>query len=379
MALRSIEVARFPTAFRHAFAHASATRTAAENVIVAAISDRGVVGYGEGCPRDYVTGETIAGARSFLASVAADIAGAATGVEALKAWIAARTGEIDRNPAAFAALEMALLDMMGRERGVSVEKLLGLPPLAPLHRYSAVIGDSAPLISRALWLRYRLSGLRDFKVKLSGDARRDRARLAPFRCFGGRLRLDANNLWRSPQDCIAYLRALTAPAFAVEEPLAAHDIEGCRAVAMATGLAIILDETFLSADALTALPRGARWIVNARVSKLGGILRSLAAVQAARQRGLGIIVGAHVGETGLLTRAALPVARAAGDALVAQEGAFGTYLLARDLVAPSPRFGYRGHCPARRLPPPESAGLGLSVDSAPLVDVARLDVEARFA
>jgi hypothetical protein len=75
---------------------------------------------------------------------------------------------------------------------------------------------------------------------------------------------------------------------------------------------------------------------------MGGILRSLEFLRRARGQGLRVIVGAHVGETSLLTRAALPVASAAGEALVAQEGAFGTHLLTRDVVEPSLMFGAGG-------------------------------------
>ena len=55
-----------------------------------------------------------------------------------------------------------------------------------------------------------------------------------------------------------------------------------------------------------------------------------------------MIVGAQVGETSLLTRAALTVAQAAGSALFAQEGAFGTFLLTRDVCEPPLMFGAGG-------------------------------------
>ena len=44
----------------------------------------------------------------------------------------------------------------------------------------------------------------------------------------------------------------------------------------------------------------------------------------------------------MLTRAALTVANSARDILVAQEGAFGTHLLAHDVVDPPIMFGARG-------------------------------------
>ena len=82
---------------------------------------------------------------------------------------------------------------------------------------------------------------------------------------------------------------------------------------------------------------------------MGGLLRSLEIVHAARARGIRVIVGAQVGETSLLTRAALTVATAAGGALVAQEGAFGTHLLQYDVCTPPLMFGDGG-----TLTPPAS-------------------------
>ncbi len=49
-------VVRIP--LRKAIKHASHTRTETDNVIVRCTLDDGTVGYGEGVPRDYVTGET---------------------------------------------------------------------------------------------------------------------------------------------------------------------------------------------------------------------------------------------------------------------------------------------------------------------------------
>ena len=75
---------------------------------------------------------------------------------------------------------------------------------------------------------------------------------------------------------------------------------------------------------------------------MGGLLRSLQVVEAARAAGVGLVVGAQVGETSLLTRAALTVAHAGRDVLVAQEGAFGTFLLTEDICDPPLMFSAGG-------------------------------------
>src|SRR6516162_11133056 len=51
---------------RKPFKHASYTRTSTDNVIVRCTLEDGTIGYGEGVPREYVTGETIDSAMRLL-------------------------------------------------------------------------------------------------------------------------------------------------------------------------------------------------------------------------------------------------------------------------------------------------------------------------
>jgi L-alanine-DL-glutamate epimerase-like enolase superfamily enzyme len=128
----------------------------------------------------------------------------------------------------------------------------------------------------------------------------------------------------------------------------------------------VLDESVLRIGQLEALrAKPDYWIVTVRVSKMGGLHRSLAIIESARQSSIGVIVGAQVGETSLLTRAALTVARAAGDALIAQEGAFGTRLLTRDVCDPPLMFGDGGVLDVAAYPSLSAPGFGpfLPIDS----------------
>jgi hypothetical protein len=81
-----------------------------------------------------------------------------------------------------------------------------------------------------------------------------------------------------------------------------------------------------------------------------------------------LLESAHVGETSIFTRAALTVAAHAGNALVAQEGAFGTKLLRRDLASPVLMFGRRAELDIARVLDPAAAGTGLRIDESALAD-----------
>ena len=362
--IESLDVYTFPVPFKVVFRHASASRAEAQNIIVAARAPDGTTGYGEGCPREYVTGETVDSAAEFVRKHSASISAAVRNIADLREWMRARSDAIDANPAAFCAVEIAALDLLGKVQGCPLEDVLGKPRLTGAFRYSAVLGDSElPSFERQA-AQYLEMGFRDFKVKVSGDAHRDRRKLAVLTRAAGpppRIRLDANNLWADAGESIRYLKALDADAFAIEEPLAPGDFAGCSAVAAECGVNIILDESLTRIEQLQALDGRTPWIVNLRVSKMGGILRSLAIAQEAAGRGIGLIVGAQVGETSILTRAALAVMNQRRESLLAAEGAFGTHLLTRDLTHPILQFTHAGNLHSESALNPSAPGLALRI------------------
>jgi len=359
----SIQARALCTPFRMSFRHASAERSVMQSLWVTVRSGDGLRGDGEGCPREYVTFETLQSSLDFVQACRAEWIAALHDVDSLRFWTDANRALVDRHPAAWCAVELAMLDLFGRRARVPVEHLVGEATLPDRFRYTAVLGDATDDAFEALLARYLAAKFCAFKVKLSGRAAADLAKVRALRAAGvdpAHVRADANNRWRDAREAIAGLRALDYPFAAIEEPLAAGDIDGARALAQALGTRIVLDESVTRLGHLEALAADAdRWIVNTRVSKMGGLLRSLALVRRARALGMDVVVGAHVGETSLLTRAALTVAAAAGDRLVAQEGAFGTQLLENDITAAPLMFGAGGVLDAAPLA--GSPGLGVEI------------------
>ena len=332
--------------FKAAFRHASAERAETSSVWVEAVSSTDIVGYGESCPRPYVTGESIESAGTFMALHDAALCHDIVDLASLRTWMASHAEELDANPAAWCAMEIAILDLLAQESGQTIEAFLSLPPMGGRFRYSAVLGDSERETFERTFEQYRRMGFTDFKIKLSGDLDRDRGKMAVLRGWEGkaaRVRVDANNLWDRADDAIRFLRDLDYRFFAVEEPIRPNQYGELARIADALDCQIIVDESFVRIGQLALLGGApARWLINLRVSKMGGLLRSLQIVEGARTAGIGLIVGAQVGETSLLTRAALTIAHAGSDTLVAQEGAFGTFLLSEDICNPPLMFGAGG-------------------------------------
>jgi L-alanine-DL-glutamate epimerase-like enolase superfamily enzyme len=365
MIISSLDCGALSIPFKHAFTHASASRAATQSLLVRAQSADGSVGFGEGCPREYVTGESVRTATRFVAAHRCEWVAALHDIQVIADWNFAHRLQVDMNPAAWAAVELALIDLCGRVEGQSAEALLGLAPLHGNFCYTAVLGDM-PLREFELQLaQYQSMGFHEFKIKLSGDFLRDVDKLRVLTRAGvspRAVRADANNLWSDWKSALHHLAALYYPFFAVEEPLRSGDYAGMRRLALALDTRIVLDESLNRVDQLGCLDGSdVHWIANIRVSKMGGLLRSLEFIEAARRRGLSVIVGAHVGETSVLTRAAMTVAAQASDILLGQEGAFGTHLLSSDLVEHPIMFGRCGVLDVASSCLGSRPGFGLSI------------------
>jgi len=331
--------------------HAAATRNEGESIWVQA-KRNGNTGYGEGCPRVYVAGDDLDASLTWIKENFSSGKVNFETLEDLKQWSEGNEKEIDNYPSAWCAIEMALLDLLSRERGCTVEKMLGLDDGKLCGRYTAVLGDDKKWKYTTLVDKYLIRGLSDFKIKLSGNLERDIEKLdileelsVQHHAKPIRIRLDANNLWKDRCDeAIKYTMMLGAGrAFAMEEPVRAKNAEDISKFSTATGLPVILDESLCTLDDLSLYRNlEGKFIANIKISRVGGLIRALKMIEELKKLGWPVIIGCHVGETSLLTRAALVASGAAGESLIAHEGAFGDYLVEREPVNPMLKFGRQG-------------------------------------
>jgi len=345
-----IEVQPLRLKLKSTVRHAGASRNEGESVWVKA-ERKGITGYGEGCPRSYVAGDDLESSVRWAQEIFSAGKVHFDAFEDIKKWAGKNSSLIDRYPSAWCAIEMALLDLFSREKNCSVETLLGMDGCERRGRYTAVLGDDKIWKFTNLADQYLIRGISDFQIKINGKLEKDRAKLEiledlckQHNITDVRIRLDANNLWAGrPEEAINYLKILNCTAFAIEEPVGAHDAKDTSQVSTASGLPVILDESLCTLDDLSHyinLP--GKFIANIKVSRVGGIIRTLRMIKELKKLGWPIIIGCHVGETSLLTRAALIPAHAAGENLIAQQGAFGDYLVEREPVDPILKFGRNG-------------------------------------
>lgn len=343
---------------RRPIRHASHSRTNTENVIVRCSLSDGTIGWGEGVPREYVTGESADSALEMLKSTdfSGQIASCPDFVTAVR-WVERLTlpsvisDDRDcRGNAARCALEIAVLDAFGRVFGeglTTVTEIIApkLFSFRPNCQYSGVITSSRGLKLRALALGYRFTGFHQVKAKVGIDGYDDITRLRIIRrCVGSRvgLRVDANEAWK-PEDCAARIQALEPFGLeCIEQPMAHESVAALEGVRRRVKTPIMLDESLCSLiDAQRAVE--GKWgdQFNLRLSKCGGYIRTLRLAQFAAKHNIKCQLGCQVGESAILSGAGRHFATSVKD-LTAIEGSFDRHLLQEQISFGDLTFGRGG-------------------------------------
>jgi muconate cycloisomerase len=358
---------------RREIKHASHVRSETDNIVVRCVLEDGTEGFGEGVPREYVTGETIDSDLALLKrselrpqlGPCGDFAAAVALAERIE--LAPVLGDDRRcqGNAARCALELAVLDAFGnrfREPISTVTRMLAPELYQPRERvrYSGAITSARGLKLRLAAWGLRAYRFRHVKMKVGIAEYDDAARLRTARRILGTrrdIRVDANEAW-SAAEAVDRIRALEPYGISsVEQPVPHAQVRALAEVRKAVHTPIMLDESTCGmVDAERAVEGGTCDSFNLRLSKCGGFVPTLRLAQFARRHGIGYQLGCQVGETAILSAAGRHFAASVAD-LRYVEGSYDSHLVREALAAENLTFGWGGWAPALTRP-----GLGIAVD-----------------
>ena len=366
--IKSFELFSVEIPFKKPFKHAAAERSTSNSIFLKCLTESGSFGFGECLPREYVSGESRDQAYDLLRKkILPRLVGAAfNSVDDLKSFLSDCNGKAPadwvnsatRQTAAWAAVDLALLDTFGHEFNTPIR--IGNPVMLNSNfRYSAVISMESGMKALKLLLKIRLYGFRQAKLKVEGETPENAARFTR-RILGKSfdIRADANMAWNVDQalDAMGALSKYGIRSY--EQPIRPDDISGLARLVAESGQGVMADESLNDAESLeTLIAAHACTAVNVRVSKCGGLIAAFNRCQRALEAGLTIQVGCQVGETSLLSAAQLFLIAAVKQVTYA-EGCYGLHLLREDPVEPLMQFGYGGRPPDL----PRGAGLGVTVN-----------------
>jgi L-alanine-DL-glutamate epimerase-like enolase superfamily enzyme len=373
MQVSELEARHVRVPLRRPVKHASHTRTETDNVVVRCVLSDGSVGWGEGVPREYVTGETVDSALELLRGsdlpaqleLCPDFEQAVRLADRLKLAPVPADDRMCRGNAARCAVELAVLDAYGRAFGeplMNVTKLLAPDLYEPKEKvqYSGVVLSATGLKAKALSFAYRVMGFAHVKVKVGLDGQDDTARLATVRRWAGRsmnLRVDANEAW-GVDEVAERIRALEPFGItSAEQPVRHEDVQALATIRKQINTPVMLDESLCSeVDAERAVANGWCDLFNIRLSKCGGFIPSLRLAGLAARHGLGYQLGCQVGETAILSAAGRHFATSVKD-LRYLEGSFDRRLVLDWLTEEDITFGTGGWAPMLT-----GCGLGVRIE-----------------
>lgn len=343
----------FRLPLRVPFRTANGTMTHREGLLLRLATASGLVGLGEASPHPAAG----PGAAQELDAVLARVGPRFIGVDV--EWLP--EGEL---PAPLAcAFDMAGLDLLTKERDISVAALLSKQPRSNVAVNATIAverDDEAADEARAA----RKAGYTCVKLKvgIAGSVEEACRRVAAVRRALGPdvlLRVDANGAW-SVEQAIATIEALEEFDLEfVEQPVGADNLEGMRRVRQAVRTAIAADESITSLDAARrVLELEAAQILVVKPMVVGGLRAAKEIADVAHEAGVATVITTTI-DAGVGTAAALHLAAALpedGPACGLATGA----LLAGDIVIES--LSVR----ESRMKVPRGAGLGVELDETTL-------------
>jgi L-alanine-DL-glutamate epimerase-like enolase superfamily enzyme len=362
LTITAIDVIPVRLPLREPFVISYATYPDILSVIVRVRTAAGATGWGEATPDPNVTGETWGGVAE---TIRRDLAPALIRRDARdrEAALRALDARVEGAPAAKAALDIALHDLVARALGVPLWLLLGGRSKAAL-TISRVVSMVAPEEMAAAAARHVAAGFATVKLKVGEpvDTRLDVRRMAAVRAAVGpdvAIKVDVNQGWRTPGVAIAAIREMapSRPLY-VEQPVAAWDLEGLAEVRRQTGATTMVDEGCHGPrEMLRVVALRAADLVNIKLMKCGGLLNALKLNAIAETAGVVAQVGTMV-ESSVASAAGLHLALALANVQTVEMG--GPLLLAEDL-------GDLVACYDRdRITLPERPGLGVEPDEVRL-------------
>lgn len=263
----------------------------AENVFVRLVTDSALVGLGCAAPDPAVTGETVEATLAGLSEVASLV----EGVDPWRwtALLVRLEKSLAGRPAALAALDMALYDLLARKADLPLWKLLG--GYRRRIATSVTIGILPLEETMAVARRQVERGFRFLKLKGGLDPELDAERVRSVRAAIGSevgLRFDANQGYTVEQAARFLAGTRSAGLEVMEQPTPAAELALLGSIDRSSGVAVMADESLRSlADAFRLVRGGLAEMVNIKLMKVGGLRRAGRITSVAVAGGLEVMVG----------------------------------------------------------------------------------------
>jgi len=242
---------------------------------------------------------------------------------------------IEGEYAAKAAIDIALMDWLGKKLGIPLFTYFGLDRAdAPMTTFS--IGIDNPEVTRQKVREAAAYPILKIKVGLDTDE----ATIAAVRSVTKKpLRVDANEGWKDKEEAVRKINWLESQGVEfVEQPMPAPMIEETRWVRSRVHIPILADESCLRAAEIPKLIDAFDGI-NVKLDKAGGMLEAYRMIQIAKSLGMKTMIGCMISSSVSVTAAAhlsplVDYADLDGNLLIANDPYSGVLVREGKLILP---------------------------------------------
>jgi muconate cycloisomerase len=313
MRISGIDIYRYLKPFEIEFHSSHTKRNNPDSLIIKIDFENGLYGLGEAVPRHYVTGEDCTTVASvihdcFVPVLFSNEIKTRRDVIGLLEELENECGKskVTSYNSALCAIEIALLDALGKLSSVPIGDFLG-PTLRENIEYSVSVPFLSTETIMELYPMVKQFNFKHVKILLVKDESKNLERVGLIRSLLGdevNLQVEANGSWtlREALSNIENLKDFNINA--VEQPLPVGDLDSLIELRKNIDIPIVLDESICDlADAAEIMDMGAFDIINLKLSKCGGLIRSKEIADLASSHNIKCQLGSHVGETAILTNA----------------------------------------------------------------------------
>ncbi|MEM3730442.1 MAG: dipeptide epimerase [Candidatus Bathyarchaeia archaeon] len=291
MGIKQIEVYPVTLAYHEPFRIAPGASTESHNVIVKIVTDYGVIGWGEASPSQRVTGETVETVIQTIDRIAPKLIGMCP--LRIEQNIELMDDVVAGNPAAKAAIDITLHDILGKTARKELFRLLGGYRTEVLTDITLGIKSPKEMARDALKAVKR--GFKALKVKVGINPQEDVERVKLIRKAVGdniQIRIDANQGW-TPRQAIEALNKMEKYNIQfAEQPVPAENLKGLIEVKRNSPIPIMADESVHSPeDALRLIKAEAIDLINIKLMKSGGIHKAKKIAAVAEAAGIQCMIG----------------------------------------------------------------------------------------
>ncbi|NWG11377.1 dipeptide epimerase [Candidatus Bathyarchaeota archaeon] len=291
MGIQQIEVYHVVLNNKEPFRIATGVTTEIRNVVVKIVTDYGVIGWGESSPSQRVTGENAETVIKTLDKIAPKLIGKCP--LCIERDVELMDSIVKENPAAKAAVDIALHDILGKTARKPLFMLLGGYCTEVLTDLTLSIKTPKEMAKDAQKAVKR--GFKAIKVKIGIKPTEDVERIRLIREAVGniiQLRIDANQGWTPKQAIEALNKMAKFNIQFAEQPVPAENMRGLIEVRKNSPIPIMADESVHSPeDALRLIQAEAIDFINIKLMKSGGILKGRKIADVAEAAGIPCMIG----------------------------------------------------------------------------------------